>query len=135
MNDSLLRNRSFDQIAIGESASITHGMGAPDIALFAAVPGDLNPSHLAPVPATAGGPVVAHGMWAQALVSAVIGTELPGPGTVLPARELRFAGPIAAGDRITATVTEQAKHAARRTLRLAAAALARLVAARSARLG
>ena len=118
MNDPFLRNRTFDQLAVGDSASLTHVMGEPDIALFAAVAGDLNPSHLAPAPPASVGPVVAHGMWAQALVSAVIGTELPGPGTLLLAEALRFAKPLSAGDRITATVTVLAKDATTRQVEL-----------------
>jgi phosphate acetyltransferase len=77
-----------------------------DIELFAAVSGDVNPVHLDAAFAATDffGHIVAHGMWTGALVSAVLGTRLPGPGTVYLEQDLRFIKPVAPGDLVTATV-------------------------------
>jgi len=109
--DDFLRNRTFDQIQPGDTASIVRLVGHDDIDLFAAVSGDLNPAHLDAAFAKTGlfGHVVAHGMWTAALVSAVLGTRLPGPGTIYLGQELHFLKPVAPGDTITATVTVKEK--------------------------
>ena len=107
MDQELLTNRTFDEIAIGESASLARTVRPDDIELFAAVSGDANPAHLGAAFA-AGDPfghVVAHGMWTAALVSAVLGTKLPGPGTIYLGQDLRFLKPVTPGNTITATVT------------------------------
>ena len=115
-----LRSRTFDELAIGDKASLTHAVAERDIALFAAVSGDENPCHLDAAFAATDpfGHVVAHGMWSAALVSAVLGTELPGPGTIYLSQELKFCKPVVPGDAITATVRVSAKHADRRTVEL-----------------
>lgn len=105
--DGFLRNRTFDELRPGDTASIVRLVGRDDIDLFAAVSGDLNPAHLDAAFARTGlfGHVVAHGMWTAALVSAVLGTRLPGPGTIYLGQDLRFLKPVVPGDTITATVT------------------------------
>ncbi len=74
--DEIIENHPFGEIRIGDSASITRTLSRDDIALFAAVSGDINPTHLGSL-----GPPTAHSMWAAALASAVLGDKLPGPGT------------------------------------------------------
>jgi 3-hydroxybutyryl-CoA dehydratase len=81
-----------------------------DIVLFAQVSGDNNPVHLdeafaAQTPFKAR---IAHGMLSAAYISAVIGTQLPGPGTIYMQQALRFKRPVKIGDEVTtiATVTE-----------------------------
>ncbi|MFD2250440.1 phosphate acetyltransferase [Pseudochelatococcus lubricantis] len=105
-NGHVLRNRTFDEIAVGDEASLTRTVGRDDIDLFAAVSGDVNPAHLDSAFAATGlfGHVVAHGMWTAALISALLGTRLPGPGTVYLGQNLRFVKPVSLGDTITATV-------------------------------
>ena len=95
-----LTNRTFDQLHVGDHAELTRTVDKDDIALFAAVSGDSNPAHLDTAFAAHGpfGHVVAHGMWTAALISAVLGTRLPGPGTIYLAQELRFLKPVAPGD-------------------------------------
>jgi phosphate acetyltransferase len=145
---ALLRNHTFDQLQLGQGASLTRTVGRDDIALFAAVSGDVNPAHMDPAFAATDrfGHVVVHGMWTAALVSAVLGTELPGPGTIYLGQDLRFARPVLPGDTVTATVTVAEKRPDKGQValdtrcvnqradslrtRLASAALARLVAAR-----
>ncbi|GAB3758862.1 bifunctional enoyl-CoA hydratase/phosphate acetyltransferase [Ramlibacter monticola] len=106
-NAAVMRNRVFDDLRIGDSASLTRVASDRDIALFAAVSGDVNPSHLdSRFAATQRfGHIVVHGMWTAALVSAVLGTELPGPGTIYLGQELSFTLPVEPGDLVTATVT------------------------------
>jgi phosphate acetyltransferase len=116
LDQSLLRNRTFDDLAIGESASLVRVVGPDDIDLFATVSGDLNPVHLDPVFASTDffGHVVAHGMWTGALVSAVLGTKLPGPGTIYLEQDLHFRKPVSPGDTITITVTVREKRPEKR---------------------
>jgi acyl dehydratase len=68
--------------------------------------GDINPTHLDDAFAKSDmfHKVVAHGMWSGALISTVLGTQLPGPGTVYVDQSLRFQGYIGLGDTITVTV-------------------------------
>jgi phosphate acetyltransferase len=116
LDQSLLRNRTFDDLAIGESASLVRVVGRDDIDLFATVSGDVNPAHLDPVFASTDifGHIVAHGMWTGALVSAVLGTKLPGPGTIYLEQDLRFRKPVSPGDTITVTVTVREKQPEKR---------------------
>lgn len=101
-----LANRSFDELACGDSAEITAVLTQRDIGLFAAVSGDVNPAHLDPEFAGRSRfqGIVGHGMWAAALISAVLGTRLPGPGTIYLGQDLRFRRPVRPGDAVTARV-------------------------------
>ena len=78
--------------------------------MFAALSGDVNPRHLdAEFAASTGEGVIAHGMWGAALISAVLGTRLPGAGTVYERQTLNFRAPIRAGDTLTTTVKVTAR--------------------------
>ncbi|CAN5338625.1 bifunctional enoyl-CoA hydratase/phosphate acetyltransferase [soil metagenome] len=120
MDQSILKNRTFDELEIGESASFVRLVGRDDIDLFAMVSGDENPAHLDTAFAATDlfGHIVAHGMWTGALVSAVLGTRLPGPGTIYLGQDLRFRKPVAPGDTITVTVTVQEKRPEKRIVLL-----------------
>lgn len=109
----MIENRTFDEIAVGESASVTRVLGERDIQLFALVSGDVNPAHLDAEFAAGDlfGRVIAHGLWGGGLISAVLGTELPGPGTIYLSQNLRFRRPVGLGDTITASVTVKEKRA------------------------
>lgn len=111
VNGPFLKNRTFDELQPGDRASLVRIAGRDDIDLFAAVSGDMNPAHLDAAFAATGrfGHVVAHGMWTGALISAVLGTKLPGPGTIYLEQDFRFRKPVAVGDAITATVTVKEK--------------------------
>jgi phosphotransacetylase/acyl dehydratase len=110
--DSMIENRTFDEIAIGDSASLSHRLTEQDIELFAVVSGDVNPAHLDPAYAETGlfHKIIGHGMWSGSLISAVLGTRLPGPGTIYLGQDLRFRAPVGIGDTITATVTVREKN-------------------------
>ncbi len=113
---AMIENRTFDEIAIGDSASLSRTLTEQDIQLFAAVTGDVNPAHLDTEYAEGSlfHHVIAHGMWGGGLISAVLGTELPGPGTIYLRQSLEFVRPVALGDTITATVTATARVAEHR---------------------
>jgi phosphotransacetylase/acyl dehydratase len=109
--NDFIENRTFGEIAIGESASLTRTLSQEDIALFAVMSGDVNPTHLDKPYAEHSmfHRIIGHGMWGGALVSAVLGTRLPGPGTIYLGQELRFPKPVGLGDTITVTVTAKDK--------------------------
>ncbi|HEU0199190.1 MAG TPA: bifunctional enoyl-CoA hydratase/phosphate acetyltransferase [Burkholderiaceae bacterium] len=115
-----IRNRTFDEIAVGDSASIERTLTAADIQLFAAMSGDINPTHIDAefAASTPHNGVIAHGMWGAALISAVLGTRLPGPGTVYVDQTLKFKVPVRVGDRLTITVTVIARDKAKQHVSL-----------------
>jgi len=100
----------FDELRLGQSAERSHVVGVRDIEAFAAVSGDTNPVHLDEAYATATpfGGRIAHGMLSAAYISAVLGTELPGPGAIYLNQSLRFRRPVKIGDEVTAKVTVKA---------------------------
>ncbi len=96
----------LDEIAVGMTASTGKTITEADILLYAAVSTDTNPTHLN-AEFAAVGPFrerVAHGMLTAGLISAVLGTQLPGPGTIYLGQTLRFRGPVKIGDTVVATV-------------------------------
>jgi len=106
-----IENRTFDEIKVGDSASLVRTLKLEDIRLFAAISGDINPAHLDPEYAKSSmfQEVIAHGMWGGALISTVLGTQLPGPGTVYIDQTLHFSRPVSIGDTITVTLTVTGK--------------------------
>ena len=106
-----VENRTFDEIKLGDSASLVRTLSRDDINLFAVMWGDVNPSHVDDEYAKSDmfHKIVGHGMWGGALISTLLGTKLPGPGTVYLGQSLRFSRPVALGDTITVSVTATAK--------------------------
>jgi 3-hydroxybutyryl-CoA dehydratase len=106
----------IEDIEIGMVRSLTKDVTDRDIALFAEVSTDHNPVHLDEDYAqqTIFGGRIAHGMLTAGLVSAVIGEQLPGHGTVYLGQSLKFLGPVRPGDRVTAEVEVTAIDHARR---------------------
>jgi acyl dehydratase len=92
---------------IGDTSSLTRTISAEDIRQFGNLVGDTNPVHIDEAFAgkTRFGRCIAHGMWGAALISAILGTQLPGPGTIYLSQSLSFQGPIFPGDTVTARVT------------------------------
>ncbi|MEZ5984767.1 MAG: bifunctional enoyl-CoA hydratase/phosphate acetyltransferase [Hyphomonas sp.] len=119
MIDAYLENRTYDQMKVGDTASLERRVTENDIELFALVSGDANPAHVdAEFAATDFfGHVVAHGMWTASLVSAVLGTQLPGPGCIYLGQTIAFTKPVKPGDTVTATVTVLEKKDAKRIVR------------------
>jgi phosphate acetyltransferase len=107
----MIENRTFDEIAVGDSASLSRTVTQRDIELFALASGDVNPAHMDPAYAATDmfHHIIAQGILEAGLISAVLGTRLPGPGTIYLGQDLRFLHPVSIGDTITATlaVTEK----------------------------
>jgi acyl dehydratase len=103
----LIENRTFEEIEIGESASLERTLTWEDIELFAVMSGDVNPAHVDEEYARTDmfHRIVAHGMWGASLISTLLGTRLPGPGTIYLEQTLSFRHPVSIGDTITVTVT------------------------------
>ena len=97
---------TIDAIAIGDSAQITRRVAAGDIAAFVDAVGDHNPVHADRdyAASTVFKEPIAPGIWTAGLVSAVIGTRLPGPGAIYLSQDLNFLKPVKAGDSISARV-------------------------------
>ncbi|MBK5921667.1 enoyl-CoA hydratase [Rhodothalassium salexigens] len=102
----MIENKTYDELAVGDAASLKRTLSEKDIRLFAALTGDMNPVHVDKAYARDSQfhKIIAHGMWGGSLISAVLGTELPGPGTIYLGQDLRFKAPIGAGDTVTTTV-------------------------------
>ena len=81
---SFIENRTFDELKIGDSARIERTLTPKDIELFSIMSGDVNPAHVDAEYAKDDmfHKIIAQGMWGAALISTVLGTELPGPGTI-----------------------------------------------------
>jgi len=102
-----IENKTFDEIKVGDTADLTRTLKHEDIELFAVMSGDVNPAHVDEDFAKSDmfHKVIAHGMWGGALISAVLGTELPGPGTIYLNQNFDFLKPVGLGDTITIRVT------------------------------
>ena len=103
----LLTNYIYDELEIGQSATLEHVITEYDIQSFAAISHDVNPAHLDKEYAagTIFKDVIAHGMLSGAYISAVLGTKLPGPGTIYLNQELSFLKPVYIGSTISVTLT------------------------------
>jgi len=106
-----IENRTYDEIAVGDSATLVRTLKPEDIQLFAIMSGDINPAHVDPEYAHSSmfREVIAHGMWGGALISTVLGTQFPGPGTIYIDQALHFSRPVRVGDTLTVKVTCQRK--------------------------
>ncbi len=103
---SAIRNKTWAELKVGDSASLERSCSVQDLILFAHVSGNHNPLML---PSAEGSPEktepVAPSMWVGSLVSAVLGNLLPGPGTLYRAQNLRFLRRVHVGDRVKVVVT------------------------------
>ncbi len=119
-NDDFIENVTFDELAIGQNARLLRTLSIEDIKAFAAVSGDTNPSHLDAQYAneTLLHGIVAHGMWSGALISALLGTQFPGPGTIYVDQALHFTKPVRVGDTLTVTATVTSKNPSNKSVEL-----------------
>lgn len=111
----------FEDLSVGQTARFSKTITEADILLFAAVSGDTNPVHIdaEAAKATPFGERIAHGMLSASLISTVLGTRLPGPGTIYLAQTLKFRAPVRIGDTVTATAEVTALDPARKRATLA----------------
>ena len=115
-----IRNRTFDEIGIGDSASLARTLTREDLRMFALLAGkaiDEADGKGRAMPAEQD--TVAMGMWAGAWLAALLGSQLPGPGTVYRRQELRFKGPLVAGDTLTLRIEVTSRDPATRAVVLA----------------
>ena len=96
---------TIDQLEVGQKSSFAKTVTETDVYLFAGITGDVNPAHVNQEFAknTIFKGRVAHGMFTAGLISAVLGVQLPGPGSIYLAQTLKFLAPVHFGDTITAT--------------------------------
>lgn len=103
----MVESRSFGEIAVGDCATVTRRLVEEDVQLFAALSGDMNVLHLIGDGSNARS---AHSMWIAAMLSGLLGTQLPGPGTRFRSSRFDFLEPLQLGDTVTLTVTVREKH-------------------------
>lgn len=101
-----MKGKTIDQISIGDKAFFQKTITETDVYLYAGITGDINPAHINEEVSkdTMFKGRIAHGMLTAGLVSAVLGVQLPGPGTIYMGQELRFTAPVKFGDTIKAEV-------------------------------
>jgi 3-hydroxybutyryl-CoA dehydratase len=104
-NRDMLRTYAFEDLSIGMRETLMRTVMESDVTSFASVTGDNNPIHLDDRYAaqTRFGQRIAHGMFTAGLISAVIGTKLPGPGAIYLSQTLQFLAPVRIGDVVTAS--------------------------------
>ncbi len=111
----MIANKTFDEIRIGDSARMERTLTKEDIDGFGVLSGDMNPTHFSDEYALMlleRHKLVGHSMWGAALISSLLGNDLPGPGTVYQSQTLEFHGAVELGDTLTISVTATAKNAA-----------------------
>lgn len=98
------RSYFLEDLSVGMSAAHSKTVTEADIVKFAEVSGDSNPLHLdeAFAKTTRFKGRIAHGMLSAGFISTVLGTQLPGPGSVYMSQSLRFTAPVRIGDTVTA---------------------------------
>ena len=104
-------NKTYDEIAVGDGATITRVLSANDLLIFAHASGNFNPIHIpdSDDSGAAASEVVAPSMWAGSLISAVLGNVLPGPGTLYKKQLFEFLKRVHVGDELSVTVTVREK--------------------------
>jgi phosphate acetyltransferase len=107
-----ITNKTYEEIRVGDSATMERKLTKRDIDLFGILSGDMNPTHFSDEYAQMlleREKLVGHSMWGGALVSSLLGNELPGPGTVYESQSFDFHGAVEQGDTLIITVTAEEK--------------------------
>lgn len=101
-----LRTLFFEDLSVGMTETLSKTIDASDVVGFAAVTGDRNPIHLSEhfAAKTPFGTRIAHGLYTASLISAVLGTRLPGPGAIYISQTLNFRAPVKIGDTVDVDV-------------------------------
>jgi 3-hydroxybutyryl-CoA dehydratase len=102
-----LRTLFFEDLSVGMTERLSKTVSSSDVVGFAEVTGDRNPIHLSEhfAAKTAFGTRIAHGLYTASLISAVLGTRLPGPGAIYISQTLNFRAPVKIDDTVEVTVT------------------------------
>ena len=101
-----LRMLYFEDLSVGMTEELRKTIDAADVVGFAEVTGDRNAIHLSEhfAAKTPFGTRIAHGLYTASLISAVLGTRLPGPGAVYISQTLNFRAPVKIGDTVAVQV-------------------------------
>jgi phosphate butyryltransferase len=101
-------NKLFDEIKVGDRVAMDRVCTEHDLYVFASITGNFNPLHLPGEPSVVSGEnkggAVAPSMWFAALVANLLGTSLPGPGTLYRSQSLNFHARVGVGDEVTVSV-------------------------------
>jgi 3-hydroxybutyryl-CoA dehydratase len=116
-----MESRTLDQLEVGDSAEFSKTITETDVAMFAAVSGEFNPLHMDAQFAARSqfGARVAHGPITLALSAGILGTRLPGVGTIAVSNHIDYRAPVYIGDTITTHVEVAALDAERRRATMA----------------
>ena len=111
MEDKFLENIPFDELTIGRQGALTRTLTQDDISLFAVMSGDVNPAHMDAEYAQSDmfHGIIGQGMWTASLISALLGTVIPGVGTIYLEQDIKFKKPVRIGDKITVTAIVHSK--------------------------
>lgn len=115
-----MKGKTMAALKIGDFAEHAKTISEGDVYLFAGITGDLNPAHINQQASeqTMFQGRIAHGMLSAGLVSAVLGMQLPGPGTIYLSQTLKFTAPVKFGDTITARAEVIARNEERNRITL-----------------
>src|SRR6266705_4404469 len=102
-----LRILYFEDLSVGMAETLSKTISSSDVVGFAQLTGDRNPIHLSEhfAARTTFKKRIAHGLYTASLISAVLGTRLPGPGAIYISQTLNFRAPVKIGDTVEVTVT------------------------------
>ncbi|WP_137044573.1 MaoC family dehydratase [Pseudolabrys sp. FHR47] len=102
----VLQTLYFEDLSVGQTETLLKTVSASDVVGFAEISGDRNPIHLSEhfAAQTPFGTRIAHGLYTASLISAVLGTRLPGPGAIYISQTLNFRAPVKIGDTVEVTV-------------------------------
>ena len=109
----MITNKTFDEIKVGDTARMQRVLTKQEIEVFGLLSGDMNPTHFSDEYAQMllqRHKLVGHSMWGGALISSLLGNDLPGPGTVYQSQSFEFHNPVELGDTLTILVTVASKH-------------------------
>ncbi|MFO1153620.1 MAG: bifunctional enoyl-CoA hydratase/phosphate acetyltransferase [Rhodospirillales bacterium] len=109
----IIENKTFDEIQIGDTVSLTRALRPEDVETWAAVTGNLNLVDLDPSPVDSSMFALGAGQasWAATLFSTITDTRLPGIGSITVSADIHFLKPVPIGEEVTATVTVKGKRA------------------------
>ncbi|MFO7688898.1 MAG: MaoC family dehydratase [Desulfobacterales bacterium] len=112
--------KTFDELSVGQSARFSKTISEADIYLYAGISGDFNPAHVNEEYAatTFFKTRIAHGMLTASFISTLVGTILPGPGSIYMSQTLQFLAPVKIGDTVTAIAEVAEKFADKKRVRL-----------------
>ena len=111
---------AYEYIKVGDEASLARTITEAHVVNYAGITGDMNPIHVDAEYAAQSmfGERIAHGMLVAGLISAVLGTQLPGPNSIYLGQDLKFVAPVMIGDTVKVVVTVTEKRDEKRIIKL-----------------